>query len=168
MEFDVIVKMGWIEIPVRRMLFGKGVDDRRAQSHLQLLNRIERQQPDFPVEIVERNDRAVFRLREKIPGRRSTLEVPHVYQQPIITDGFHGVFGIDPVVDYQPFIPQPVQRLLVRFGNFRIGDFCRLSSRSFSLRFFRCHFVLSVNAIYSAAPADVGYQFGVSALRLAY
>lgn len=100
MKFDVIVKMGWIEIPVRAMLFGKRVDDRRAQSHFQLFNRIERQQPDFPVEIVERDDSAEFRPWEKIPGRRFTLEVPHVYQQPIIADGFHGVFGIDPVVDY--------------------------------------------------------------------
>ena len=93
------------------------------------------------VEVVQRDDRAEFRPWEKIPGHRVALEVPHVDQQPVVADGFQSAFRIGPVVDYQALIPQPVQRLLIRFGNFGIdiGDFCCLSSRSFSLWFFRCH-----------------------------
>lgn len=118
MKLNVVVKVRCVEIPMRRMEFGERINDCRAQSHFQLFNRVQCQQPDFTVEIVKRDDRTEFRPWEKIPGRRVALEVPHVDQQPVVTNGFQCVFCIASAVDYEALVPKPMQRFRVWFSNF--------------------------------------------------
>jgi len=76
-------------------------DDCRSQRHLDALNRVEAQQPELTIEVVEIQHRFERRPRQE-SLRRELLQRAHIDEQPVIADVLEGPERADRVAHAQP------------------------------------------------------------------
>ena len=96
--------MRGIEVEVRPFEHRHLADDRRAQGDLDPLHRIQAEQAQLAIEVVEGQDVAEGRPRhETAQARRGIglLERPHVAEQPVVADVFQCVKRLDRIGDRQ-------------------------------------------------------------------